>query len=66
MIEVVRDEETGHFRVVTQRGETLGITTTEAAANDLAEYLVEAWEAAVAAAAERARRKHGEAIVEPR
>lgn len=66
MIEVVRDEETGHYRVVTLRGETIGIATTEAAANDLAEYLLEAWEEATTAAAARARLKHGAAIIEPR
>ena len=44
MIAVVRDEETGHFRVVSSDGETIGIATTEAAANDLAECLLEAWE----------------------
>ena len=66
MIEVVRDEETGHYRVVTFRGETIGIATTEAAANDLAEFLLEAWEEATAAAAARARMKHGAAIIEPR
>lgn len=66
MIEVVADEQTGHFRVVTHRGETLGITTTRTAADDLAELLLEAWEEAVAAAAARARMKHGAAIVEPR
>ncbi|MBR0680730.1 hypothetical protein GXW74_09535 [Roseomonas eburnea] len=66
MIEVLSDEETGHFRVVTLRGETLGITRTEGAANDLADYLLEAWEAAVAEAALRARLKHGDAVIEPR
>ena len=66
MIEVVHDEETGSYRVVTLRGETIGIAATEAAANDLADYMLEAWEEAVAAAAARARRKHGAAIVEPR
>jgi hypothetical protein len=66
MIEVVEDEQTGHFRVVTFRGETLGITTTRAAADDLAEYMLEAWEDALSAAAARARLKHGAAIVEPR
>lgn len=66
MIEVVRDGTTGHFRVVTLRGETVGIATTEAAANDLADQLLLAWEEAVAAAAARARLKHGAAIIEPR
>jgi hypothetical protein len=66
MIEVVQDEETGHFRVVTLRGETLGLTRTRAAANDLAELMLEAWEEAIAAAAARARMKHGAAIIEPR
>jgi hypothetical protein len=66
VIEVVHDEETGSYRVVTLRGETIGIATTEAAANDLAEYMLEAWEEALAAAAGRARLKHGAAIVEPR
>ncbi len=66
MIEVVQDEETGRFRVVTFRGETIGITATRPAANDLAELLLEAWEEAVAAAAARARMKHGAAIIEPR
>ena len=66
MIEVVQDDQTGHFRVVTQRGETLGITRTRAAADDLAELLLQAWEEAVAAAAARARLKHGAAIIEPR
>lgn len=66
MIEVVEDEQTGHFRVVTYRGETLGITTTREAANDLSELLLEAWEESVAAAAARARMKHGAAVIEPR
>jgi hypothetical protein len=66
VIDVVQDEQTGHFRVVTYRGETLGITTTRAAANDLSELLLEAWEEAVSAAAARARLKHGAAIIEPR
>jgi hypothetical protein len=66
MIEVIEDEETGRFRVVTLRGETLGITTTRAAADDLSELMLEAWEEAVAAAAARARMKHGAAIIEPR
>ncbi|MBR0648957.1 hypothetical protein GXW78_04735 [Roseomonas terrae] len=66
MIEVVQDEETGHFRVVTFRGETLGLTTTRAAANDLAELMLEAWEEAIGAAAARARMKHGAAVIEPR
>ncbi len=66
MIEVVQDEQTGHYRVVTYRGETIGITTTRAAANDLSELMLEAWEEAVAAAAARARMKHGAAIIEPR
>lgn len=66
MIDVVQDERTGHFRVVTHRGETLAITTTRAAANDMSELLLEAWEEAVAAAAARARMKHGAAIIEPR
>lgn len=66
MIEVVEDEATGHFRVVTLRGETLGIATTRAAADDLAELMQEAWEEAVSAAAARARMKHGAAIIEPR
>lgn len=66
MIDVVLDDETGRFRVVTFRGETLGITTTRVAANDLAELMLEAWEEAVAAAAARARLKHGAAIIEPR
>lgn len=62
----MEDEQTGHFRVVTFRGETLGITTTRAAADDLSEYMLEAWEEAVAAAAARARMKHGAAVIEPR
>ena len=66
MIEVVQDEQTGHFRVVTFRGETLGLTTTRAAADDLAELMLEAWEEAVSAAAARARMKHGPAVIEPR
>lgn len=66
MIEVVHDEETGFFRVVTLRGETLGITATRQAADDLAELMLEAWEEAVCAAAARARMKHGAAIIEPR
>lgn len=66
MIEVVEDEQTGHFRVVTFRGETLGITRTRAAADDLAELMLQAWEEAMAAAAARARLKHGAAIIEPR
>jgi hypothetical protein len=66
VIEVVADEQTGHFRVVTLRGETLGIATTRAAADDLAELMLEAWEEAVAAAAARARMKHGAAVIEPR
>jgi hypothetical protein len=66
VIEVVQDEQTGHFRVVTLRGETLGITTTRAAADDLSELMIEAWTEAVAAAAARARMKHGAAIIEPR
>jgi len=66
MIEVVQDDETGHFRVVTFRGETLGITRTRAAADDLAEFMLEAWEEALATAAARARMKHGAAIIEPR
>jgi hypothetical protein len=66
VIEVVQDDQTGHFRVVTWRGETLGITTTRAAADDLSELMLEAWEEALAAAAARARMKHGAAIIEPR
>lgn len=66
MIEVVQDEQTGHYRVVTYRGETIGIATTRAAANDLSDLMLEAWEEAVAAAAARARMKHGDAIIEPR
>ncbi|CAH0137406.1 hypothetical protein [Roseomonas sp. CECT 9278] len=66
MIEVVEDEQTGHFRVVSRSGETLGITTTRAAANDLSELMLEAWEEALAAAAARARLKHGAAVIEPR
>jgi len=66
VIEVVEDEQTGHFRVVTFRGETLGITRTRAAADDLAELMLQAWEEAMAAAAARARLKHGAAIIEPR
>lgn len=66
MIEVVQDSQTGHFRVVTFRGETIGLARTEKAANDLAELLLEAWEEAIAAAAARARMKHGSAIIEPR
>ena len=66
MIEVVQDEETGHFRVVTFRGETLGLTTTRAAADDLAELMLEAWEEAVSAAAARARMKLGPTVIEPR
>jgi hypothetical protein len=52
--------------VVTHRGETIAITTTRAAADDLSELMLEAWEDAVAAAAARARMKHGAAIIEPR
>lgn len=66
MIEVVQDEATGHFRIVTARAETIGIARTQAAADDLAELLLEAWEEAVAAAAARARMKHGAAVIEPR
>jgi len=66
MIEVVQDDGTGHFRVVTFRGETLGIARTREAADDLAELMLEAWEEAIAAAAARARMKHGAAIIEPR
>jgi hypothetical protein len=66
VIEVVEDEETGHFRVVTRHGETLAVTTTRAAANDLSDLLLEAWEEALAAAAARARMKHGAAVIEPR
>lgn len=66
MIDVVQDEETGYFRVVTQQGETLGITRTRPAADDLAELMLEAWEEAMSAAAARARMKHGAAIIEPR
>lgn len=66
MIEVVRDETTGHFRIVSARAETVGIARTQAAADDFADLLLEAWEEAVAAAAARARMKHGTAIVEPR
>lgn len=65
-MDVVQDEATGHFRVVTRQGETLAITTTRAAADDLSDLLVEAWEEAVAAAAARARLKHGAAVIEPR
>ena len=66
MIEVVQDGETGQFRIVTLRGETIGITRTRAAADDLCELMLEAWEEALAAAAARARMKHGAAIIEPR
>lgn len=66
MIEIVEDAATGHFRVVTYRGETLAITTTHAAAADLADVLMEAWQEALAAAAARARMRHGAAIIEPR
>lgn len=66
MIEVVEDPLTGHFRVVTERGETLAVTRTRVAANDMVDLLLEAWEEALAAAAARARMKHGTAIVEPR
>ena len=66
MIEIIEDEETHRFRVVTFRGETLGITTTRKAADDLAELLLEAWEEGIATAAARARMKHGAAIIEPR
>jgi hypothetical protein len=66
VIEVVADGQTGHYRVVTHRGETLGIAATRAAADDLAELMLEAWEEALAAAAARARMKHGAAIIEPR
>ncbi len=66
MIEVVADEQTGHFRIVTFRGETLGIARTRAAADDLAELMLQAWEEAMATAAARARLKHGAAIIEPR
>ena len=66
MIDVVEDEQTGHFRVVTFRGETIGITRTRAAANDLAELMLDAWQEALSAAAARARMKHGAAIIEPR
>ncbi|NMJ41760.1 hypothetical protein GWK16_10940 [Roseomonas sp. JC162] len=66
MIEVVEDPQTGHFRLVTRDGETLAITTTRAAAGDLVDLLMEAWEDALAAAVARARMKHGAAIIEPR
>lgn len=66
MIAVLRDEATGHFRIVTTGAETLGIARTRAAADDLADLLLEAWEEAVAAAVARARLKHGAAIIEPR
>jgi hypothetical protein len=66
VIDVVQDERTGYFRVVTLQGETLGITRTRAAADDLAELMLEAWEEALSAAAARARMKHGAAIIEPR
>jgi|GEM_PF-3562142 len=51
MIEVMRDETTGHFRIVSARAETVGIARTQAAADDFADLLLEAWEEAVAAAA---------------
>jgi len=66
VIEVVEDEQTGHFRVVTRHGETLAITATRSAANDLSDLLIEAWEEALAAAVARARTKHGAAVIEPR
>jgi hypothetical protein len=66
VIEVVEDSQTGHFRVVTRGGETLAITATRAAANDLADLLIEAWADALAAAVARARMKHGSAVIEPR
>lgn len=66
MIEVVEDEQTGFFRVVTLRGETLGITRTRPAADDFAELMLDAWQEAISAAAARARLKHGTAIIEPR
>ncbi|WP_198376569.1 hypothetical protein [Neoroseomonas rubea] len=66
MIAVVEDEATGHVRVVTRDGETLAIAATRAAAEDFAALLLEAWEEAIAAAAARARLKHGAAIIEPR
>lgn len=66
MIAVVRDEATGHFRIVTAGAETLAIARTRAAADDLADLMLEAWEEAVGAAVARARLKHGAAIIEPR
>jgi hypothetical protein len=66
VIDVVQYERTGYFRVVTLQGETLGITRTRAAADDLAELMLEAWEEALSSAAARARMKHGAAIIEPR
>jgi hypothetical protein len=66
LIGIVEDAETGQFRVVTHRGETLAITATQAAAADFADLLLEAWQEALAAAAARARMRHGAAIIEPR
>lgn len=66
MIEIVADEETGQFRVVTGQGETLAITATRAAAADIADLLMEAWRDALAAAVARARMRHGAAVIEPR
>jgi len=65
VIRVVRDEATGRFRVVTTQEETIAITATRAAADDLADLLLEAWEEAVASAVARARMKHGDAVIEP-
>lgn len=66
MIRVVQDKETGQFRVVTRDDETLAICATRAAANDLSDLMIEAWEEALAAAVARARMKHGAAVIEPR
>lgn len=66
MIRVVQDEATGHFRLLTRDEETLAICATRAAANDLSDLLIEAWEEALAAAVVRARMKHGAAVIEPR
>ncbi|WP_209441979.1 hypothetical protein [Neoroseomonas oryzicola] len=66
MIQVVEDPQTGHFRLVTRDGETLAITRTRPAANDLVDLLAGAWEEAPAAAVARAWMRRGAAIIEPR
>ena len=62
----MQDEQTGRFRVLGRDGETLAITATQAAADDLADLLAEAWQDALAAAVARARMRHGAAVIEPR